>query len=121
MNIPEKIEVVYKVRATKDDDVLEVKRLLDMTKVSEDDILSYALDSIIILSQAQDRRNALKKDGDGTIPDEGVYVVPKPGTRTVASAYSRLVKAFGQTKADAAVAKFGSAEKAIEALADFLS
>jgi len=111
---PEKIEVTYKVKATKDDDTSEVTRTLDMSKLSDDDILSYALDSIIILSQAQDRRNALKKDGDGSIKDTAVYVVPKPGQRTIADPMTKLVKLIGKEKADAAVAKHGSAEKVLD-------
>lgn len=124
MNRPEKVEVVYKARVTKDDDQVEVSRTLDMSQLTDEDILSYALDSIIILSQAADRRNALKKDEkgkiSGEIPTTGTYLVPRPGQRATADPMSKLVKVLGKERAEAAVAKHGSAERVIEIMKDLI-
>lgn len=116
MNIPKTVEVSYKVRAYAEDDVMEVSRILDLSQLSEDDIMSYALDSIIILSQASDRRNATKKDNAIPIRTTGTFVVNKPGSRGTVSAESRLVKALGKDTAELAITKFGSAEAALDAL-----
>lgn len=120
MNIPQKIEDTYNVRVSRDDEPVTVTRIYDMSNLTEDDVMSYALDSIRILCQGKDRRDALKKDSDGTIKDNATYVVPRPGSRTIATAESRLVKAFGKEKAEKAIEKFGSAEEALEALKSFL-
>lgn len=116
MNIPKTIEVAYKVRVDREDEPMDVTRTLDMSELSEDDIMSYALDSIIILSQAKDRRDATKKDNPIPIRATGTFKVGKPGIKATVSAEAKLVKALGKDVAEKAVAKYGSAEAALEAL-----
>ena len=116
MSIPKTVEVAYKVKAYAEDDVMEVTRILDLSNLSEDDIMSYALDSIIILSQASDRRNATKKEGAIPIRATGTFKVNKSGSRGTVSAEAKLVKALGKETAELAITKFGSAEAALEAL-----
>lgn len=116
MNIPKTIEVGYKVRVDREDEPMDVTRTLDMSNLSEEDIMSYALDSIIILSQAKDRRDATKKEGAIPIRLTGTFVVGKPGFKTVMSAQAKLTKALGKDVADKAIAKYGSAEAALDAM-----
>jgi hypothetical protein len=117
MNIPKMIEVSYKVRVSKDDESEDVVRLLDLTDLTDDDILSYALDSIIILSQAKDRRDAMRKDGDGIIPVSATFKVGRPGQKNAgASAEAKLKKVFGEEKTAKLIEKYETAEKALEAV-----
>jgi hypothetical protein len=116
MNIPKMIEVGYKVRCDREDKPLDVVRTLDMSNLSEEDIMSYALDSIIILSQAKDRRDAVKKENPVPIRLAGTFVVGKPGFKTVMSAKGKIEKALGKDVAEKAIAKYGSAEAALNAM-----
>ena len=115
IDFPKRMEVSYNVKATKDDDATAVTRVLDFSQCTADEIIGLVLDSAIILSQAQDRRDMLSKTGNGQ-PKAGDYVVRLKGRKTM-SAYDRLVKAFGKANADKAVEKFGTAEEALKALA----
>ena len=116
MNIPKTIEVGYKVRIDREDEPMDVVRTLDMSNLSVEDIMSYALDSIIILSQAKDRRDAVKKENAVPIRLTGTFVVGKPGFKTVMSAKAKLEKALGKDVAEKAIAKYETAEKALEAM-----
>ena len=92
MNIPMTIEVAYKVRVDREDEPMEVTRTLDMSNLSEDDIMSYALDSIIILSQAKDRRDAVKKEDAIPIQLTATFKVGKPGMKNVGSAKETILR-----------------------------
>lgn len=62
------------------DDAIRTKLIIDMSKVTETDLVEYAIDALIIKWQASIRR---KKDAK--IPTEATYIVPKPGTRAQAT------------------------------------
>jgi len=58
------------------DDATKTKLTLDMSNVSETELVEYAVDALVIKWQASIRR---KKDVK--VPTEATYIVPKPGTR----------------------------------------
>uniref|UniRef100_A0A6M3KQQ5 Uncharacterized protein n=1 Tax=viral metagenome TaxID=1070528 RepID=A0A6M3KQQ5_9ZZZZ len=109
-----KDRVVYcSTKRFEGDDAVKTSLTLDMSGVTETDLVEYAIDALIIKWQASIRR---KKDVE--VPTVATYKVPKPGTRAAAvmSPFEMLVIQFGQERADWMVAKFGSAEDAVEAL-----
>jgi hypothetical protein len=95
------------------DDAVRTELTLDMSGVTAEELVEYAIDALIIKFQASIRR---KKDAN--VPTKATYRVPKPGTRATAtlSPFDMLVKQFGMDRANWAVAKFGTAEAAVEAL-----
>ncbi len=60
------------------DDAIKTKLTLDMSNVTETELVEYAVDALVIKWQASVRR---KKNAE--VPTEATYVVPKPGTRAV--------------------------------------
>lgn len=58
------------------DDAVKTALTLDMSNVSETELVEYAVDALIIKWQASKRRSKT-----AVIPDKATYVVPKPGTR----------------------------------------
>jgi hypothetical protein len=61
------------------DNAVRTRLTLDMSDVSETELVEYAVDALIIKWQASIRR---KKTA--SVPTEATYIVPKPGTRAAA-------------------------------------
>ena len=99
------------------DDATKTKLTLDMSNVSETELVEYAVDALVIKWQASIRR----KKGE-VVPTEATYKVPKPGTRAAAtlSPFEMLTSIFGKDKALQLVNEYGSVENVVEALKDFL-
>ena len=77
------------------DDAVKTKLTLDMSNVSEAELVEYAIDALVIKWQASVRR---KKDAK--VPTEATYNVPKPGTRAAAvmsdeDMLKALIKKYG--------------------------
>lgn len=72
----------FKVSATADADAEEYTIEFDMALLTSDDIHEYAMRSIVIQAQAT-KRAWDKSDKEKANPfADGVYKVPKPGTKT---------------------------------------
>ena len=99
------------------DDAVKTKLTLDMSGVTAEDLIEYAVDALVIKWQASIRR---KKDAD--VPSEATYKVPKPGVRAAAqmTPFAMLTNIFGKEKALELVNKAGSVEKAMEVLKGFI-
>lgn len=95
------------------DDAVRTALTLDMSNVTEKDLVEYAVDALVIKWQASIRR---KKDAK--VPVTATYIVPKPGTRAVAklTAEQLLVEQYGREKANWLIAKCGTAEEAVAML-----
>lgn len=95
------------------DDAVRTSLTLDMSNVTEKDLVEYAVDALVIKWQASKRRSKT-----ATIPATATYIVPKPGTRASATltAEQHLVQLFGAEKAAILIAERGSAEKVVEAM-----
>jgi hypothetical protein len=61
------------------DDAVRTTLTLDMSNVTEAELVEYAVDALVIKWQASIRR---KKDAE--VPTKATYLVPKPGTRAAA-------------------------------------
>ena len=110
--------IVYcSTRRFEGDDAVKTKLTLDMSGVSEAELVEYAIDALIIKWQASIRR----KKGE-SVPTEATYKVPKPGTRAAATMtpFEMLTSIFGKEKALELVTKAGSVEKAVEVLKGFI-
>ena len=83
------------------DDAVKTILTLDYSNCTVDDLMTKAIKSDIISWQASFRN----KKGNVTIPTTATYVVPRPGTRTVA-----------QLTPEAIINRFGSVEEAIKQL-----
>lgn len=94
----EKVEnqVVYcNTKRFEGDEATRTKLTLDFSNVTKDELVSYAIDALVIKWQASVRRKKTEK-----VPTEATYVVPKPGTRTAAvmsdeQMLAALVKKYG--------------------------
>jgi len=62
------------------DDAVKTKLTLDFSAVTKDDLVEYAIDSLVIKWQ-----NSIRRKKDAAVPTSATYVVPKPGTRASAS------------------------------------
>jgi hypothetical protein len=95
------------------DDAVRTTLTLDMSGVTETELVEYAVDALIIKWQASIRR---KKDVK--VPAEATYKVPKPGTRATPtlSPLDMLKAQFGEERAAWLVAKYGTVEDAVEVL-----
>ena len=94
-------ELFCDTRAYQDGDQTRTKLTLDFSGVTKDDLVEYAVDSLVIKWQSAARRAALKKENAVAIPGEATYVVPKPGTRASAptlTPYQALELVFGKEK-----------------------
>ena len=95
-----KVDVYCNTRRFEGDDAVRTKLTVDFSALTDEDILSMAVDSAVIKWQSGIRR---KKDA--VVPKEATYVVPKPGTRaaTVMTPFEMLVSLFGKDKVIALV------------------
>ena len=122
IEIPVSFEDTYKVRMDRDDEPVEVIRVFDMSKVTPEGLLAHAMKSIIIDAQAEDRRNALKKDSTG-IPLRRTVEVKNPGTRATSaeSVTKKLERLLGKEKAAKLLDKYeGNAQAALTAIESLL-
>ena len=122
IEIPVSWEDTYKVRVDRDDEPVEVTRVFDMSKVTPEGLLAHAMKSIIIDAQAEDRRNALKKDSTG-IPLRRTVEVKNPGTRATSaeSVTKKLERLLGKEKAAKLLDKYeGDAAAALTAIESLL-
>jgi hypothetical protein len=62
------------------DDATKTKLTLDFSNVTKDDLVEYAIDSLVIKWQ-----NSIRRKKDAAVPTSATYVVPKPGTRASAT------------------------------------
>jgi len=98
-------EVFCSTKRFEGDDAVKTKLTLDMSGVTEADLVEYATDALVIKWQASIRR---KKNA--SVPTEATYVVPKPGTRasTVMSdedMFSALAKKYTPEQFEAELRK----------------
>jgi hypothetical protein len=109
--------VAVNTRMTADHDAVRTNLTVDASGLTADEMFEYVIDSAVIKWQSSIRR---KKDS--TIPAMATYVVPKPGTRSVAeiTPTAVVIKAFGAEKAAKLIEKYGSAEKVIDAMREFM-
>ena len=122
IEVPVSFEDTYKVRMDRDDTPVEVTRVFDMSKVTPEGLLAHAMKSIIIDAQAEDRRNALKKDSKD-IPMHRIVEVKNPGTRTTSaeSVTKKLERLLGKEKAALLLEKYdGDAAAALHAIESLL-
>lgn len=95
------------------DDAVKTKLTLDMSNVTETDLVAYAVDALVIKWQS-----AIRRKKDVKVPTEATYMVPKPGTRSAATMtpFDALLLICGNNKdmALGIVNKAGSVEKALE-------
>ena len=122
IEVPVSFEDTYKVRVDRDDEPVEVIRVFDMSKVTAEGLLAHAMKSIIIDAQAEDRRNALKKDSTG-IPLRRTVEVKNPGTRATSaeSVTKKLERLLGKDKAALLLKKYdGNAQAALTAIESLL-
>lgn len=73
-----KVTVSCKTKMFEGADAVETELTLDFSGLSDEDVLSMAVDSAVIKWQSAARRAALKAI---PIPKVATYIVPKPGTR----------------------------------------
>lgn len=102
-------------RMSEDHDAVKTALTLDLSQVTTEDLIEYAIDAIVIKWQGMVRRSK----SITVVPTEATYVVPKPGTRATGevSAYQALVKVLGAEGAARLVAKHdGDATKALAAV-----
>ena len=86
------------------DDAVKTKLTLDMSGVTKDDLIEYAIDSLVIKWQT-----SIRKKKNASVPSEATYKVPKPGTRAAAEmSDEEMLMALAK--------KFGSVEKVEEEL-----
>lgn len=99
-------------RLTTDHDAVVTVLTIDTSKLTEQQVREYAAAKAVVPWQSLARS---KKE----IPKTATYVLAPVGTRVSQPIDHRaaLVKALGENRADAAIEKFGSAEKAADALA----
>ena len=95
-----KVDVYCNTKRYEGDNAVRTKLTVDFSGLTDDDILSMAVDSAVIKWQSGIRR---KKDA--VVPREATYVVPKPGTRSVQTLtpFEMLVQLFGKDKVIALV------------------
>ena len=109
----QKITATFSVRLDKEDDQTQVTRTFDLKLLTVDDLIEFAMKTIIIDEQARIRRNAQSvKD----IVLVKTVDVAKPGTRMISTqrTIKLLTKLVGDDMALKMEKKFGSAEKALE-------
>lgn len=114
--LPAKVVVYPRTRLSKEQPQVLTRLTFDLSQLSWDDVLTYAIARVTI--QWQDKKRAKQLD----IPTEEEVVVPKPGTRGAVTfdAQAALVKGFGLEMAKRLVKKHGSAEAAFAAVAALL-
>lgn len=90
-----KVEVYVSTRMFEGDDPVKTKLTIDVSSLTDQDILEYAVDSLKIKWQ-----NALRRKKDSKIPAEATYVAPKPGSRSAPTLtpYQALEVAFGKER-----------------------
>lgn len=119
IEVPVRFTTTYNVKMDREDVPVEVERTFDFSELTPEGLLALAMKSIVIDSQAADRRNATKKGSDGTIPLKQTVVVKNPGTRasTPESVEKKLTRLLGKEKADKLLALHdGDANKALAAI-----
>lgn len=111
-----KLVRVIKTRVTEDDPQVETTLTMDFTGLSDQDIMEIAAQATVVKVQG-----ILRKIKTG-IPSIYEYKVPRPGTRSVQPVdhAAALVKILGAEQAYVVIKRFGSAEKAAEALKSLL-
>lgn len=102
-------EVVCDTSVYKDGPKTRTNLTLDFSGVTKDDLVEYAIDSLVIKWQAGARRAALKAENAVPIPTKATYKVPKPGTRATVTMtpFEMLCGVFGKEKVLALVNKAG--------------
>jgi hypothetical protein len=80
------------------DDAVRTELTLDFANVTEADLVDYAIDALVIKWQSGQRR---KKADGAPVPMKATYMVPKPGSRAVATLtpYQMVEQLFGKEKA----------------------
>lgn len=79
-----KYEIVASVRKDAKSEARKVKFIIDVTDLTENDILEYALDTLVIRAQSQWRR----------LPNSPEVFEYKPGQRVKLSTFDQLIKAI---------------------------
>jgi len=99
------------------DDAVKTTLTLDMSGVTETELVEYAVDALVIKWQSSIRR---KKGVD--VPTIATYKVPKPGTRAAStmSPFQMLETQFGHERAIWMVNKYGTVELAVAAVQELL-
>lgn len=108
-------EVFCNTALYKDGPATRTKLTLDFSGVTKDDLVEYAIDSLVIKWQGSARRLGTKKENPVAIPKEATYLVPKPGSRAVAqmTPFEMLSGVFGKEKALDLVNKAGGNVEAV--------
>lgn len=95
MNERLKKVVAVNTRMFQGDDATRTNLTIDASALSEEEMFEYVIDSAVIKWQS-----AIRRKKDSVIPREATYIVPKPGTRSVATMSDEqmieaLVKKYG--------------------------
>lgn len=92
---------------------------IDLGLLTIEDIVDYAIDSIVIKAQNIWRRNYINYSTP--IPATYTYIVPKPGTRSAAQSPEELLfTMFGHEVASNLITKHGSASAALAFVKDII-
>ena len=96
--------VACKTRRFEGDDATMTNLTLDFSAVTKDDLIEYAIDTLVIKWQ-----NSIRRKKDAIVPKAATYKVPKPGVRMAATMtpFEMLVGLFGKDKALLLVNKAG--------------
>uniref|UniRef100_A0A6M3JB08 Tail assembly chaperone n=1 Tax=viral metagenome TaxID=1070528 RepID=A0A6M3JB08_9ZZZZ len=108
---------ITKVVSTKQfagDDAVSTELTIDLSNLTEADVLEYAVQTLVIRWQGSARKAK-------SIPATATYTAPKPGTKGtgIITRTALLNKLFG-AKAPALIAKYGDVDKAYEAVKAFI-
>lgn len=93
-------EIACNTSAYQDGPAVRTNLTLDFSGVTKDDLVEYAIDSLVIKWQASARRAANKKENAIPIPKTATYLVPKPGVRVAVTLtpLQMLEQLFGKEK-----------------------
>lgn len=75
----------------KDGDAVKTELTLDLSQLTDRDILDYAVQALVVKWQGNARRK-------GTIPRKATYQVPKPGVRSQESIEDRIASMSPEDK-----------------------
>lgn len=75
-----KKEVAVNTKMFQGDDAIRTNLTIDASNLTVEEMFEYVIDSAVIKWQS-----AIRRKKDSVIPAKAVYVVPKPGTRAVAT------------------------------------
>lgn len=90
-----KVTIYCKTRKFEGDDAVTTKLVLDYSACTEADIQAMADDSAVIKWQSGRRRMK-----DAAIPKEAIYMVPRPGTKSVVqlTPFEHICEVFGKER-----------------------